>query len=137
MRTRSLRLIPALLAAIVAGVMPAQQDERSPFRNRDGYEEARFGGANLTIKTSSGVRTIHVGFAKLRVGQTGSMAKVRLPGAGLALLQHAGGTVKVTVGQQTFDPLEGEWMRLPLPAEVTLGTASDTAQLELILVEER
>ena len=59
------RFVPDLLVAIDAGVVLGQQDERAPFRSRDGYEEARFGGGDGTIKTP-GTKMIHVGLARLR-----------------------------------------------------------------------
>ena len=43
----------------------------------------------------------------------------------------------MVAGRERFEPLEGEWLRLPLPAEISIGTDNDTVQLDLILIEER
>lgn len=127
----------AVLLALIAVVAGGQRDDRAPFQFRDGYEEARFGSGDLTIKTRNGAKTLHVSLARLRVAQTAKPAAIRLPGAGLALLQHGAGTAKVVVGRESIQPLEGEWLRLPLPAEFSIGTDNDTIQLDLILIEEK
>ncbi len=54
-----------------------------------------------------------------------------------ALLQHAAGTAKFVAGREKFAPLEGEWLRLPLPAQFSLGTDNDSITLDLIVIEER
>jgi len=137
MNTLSLRFAVAALLAMIAGSAGGQREDRAPFQPRDGYEEARFGSQDVTIKTRDGTKTLHVSLAKLRVAQTEKPAALRLPGAGLALLQHGAGKAKVVAGRERFEPLEGEWLRLPLPAEISIGTDSDTVQLDLILIEER
>lgn len=137
MNTFSLRFAVAALLAVIAGSASGQREDRAPFQPRDGYEEASFGSQDVMIKTRDGAKTLHVSFAKLRVAQTARPATIRLPGAGLALIQHRAGTAKVVVGRERFEPLEGEWLRLPLPAEVGIGTDNDTVQLDLILIEEQ
>ena len=137
MHTFSLRFAVAALLAMIAGSAPGQREDRAPFQPRDGYEEARFGSQDVTIKTRDGAKTLRVSLAKLRVAQTARPATIRLPGAGLALVQHRAGTAKVVAGRERLEPLEGEWLRLPLPAEVSIGTDNDTVQLDLILIEER
>jgi len=137
MDTLSLRFAVVVLLVMIAGVAGGQREDRAPFQSRDGYEEARFGSGDVTITTRDGAKTLHVSLAKLRVAQTAKPAAIQLPGAGLALLQHAAGTAKVVVGQESFEPLEGEWLRLPLPAEFSVGTDNDTIQLDLILIEEK
>jgi hypothetical protein len=137
MGTSRLRFAVAALLVVIAGSAGGQREDRAPFQPRDGYEEARFGSADVTIKTRDGKKTLHVSIAKLRVAQTEKPAAIRLPGAGLALLQHQAGTAKVVAGRERFEPLEGEWLRLPLPAEFGLATDNDTIQLDLILIEER
>jgi hypothetical protein len=135
MNTFSLRFVVAALLAMLAGSAGGQRDDRT-FQARDGYEEARFGSQEVTIKTRDGTRTLRVSLAKLRVAQTAKVATIKLPGAGLALLQHAAGSVKLVAGGERFEPLEGEWLRLPLPAEVGIGTDNDTILLDLILIQE-
>jgi hypothetical protein len=137
MNRLSLRFAVALLLVLISAVALGQQQDRAPFQVRDGYEQARFGSGDVTIKTRNGAKMLHVSFAKLRVAQTAKPAVVRLPGAGLALLQHAAGTAKMVVGRESFEPLEGEWLRLSLPAEFRVGTDNDTVQLDLILIEEK
>ncbi len=136
MNTLGLRLVVATLLAMLVGSAGGQQD-RASFQPRDGYEEALFGGGDVTIKTRDGTKTLHISLAKLRVAQTGKMAAIRLPGAGLALVQHTAGNAKIVAGREKFEPLEGEWLRLPLPAELSLGTDDDTILFDLILIEER
>jgi hypothetical protein len=137
MNIPTFRFAVAVLLALLAGMAGGQRDDRAPFQLRDGYEEARFGSGDVTIKTRNRATTLHVSLARLRVAQTAKPAAIRLPGAGLALLQHGAGRAKVVVGRESFEPLEGEWMRLKLPAEFSIGTDNDTIQLDLILIEER
>ncbi len=137
MHAFALRFALAALLAMIAGSAPGQREDRAPFQPRDGYEEARFGSQEVTIKTRDGAKTLHVSLAQLRVAQTARPATIRLPGPGLALVQHRAGAAKVLAGGEQFEPLEGEWLRLPLPAEVSIGTDNDTVQLDLIMIEER
>jgi len=140
MNTSSLRTGVAALLVLLCASAGGQQEPRAElqsFQSNDGYDEARFGGQDVTIKTRQGEKTLHVSFSKLRVAQTEKMAEIRLPGTGLALLQHAAGTAKFVAGREKFAPLEGEWLRLPLPAQFSLGTDNDSITLDLIVIEER
>lgn len=137
MNVRGGRVALVAILSMAACATAGPKTDRAPFELRDGYEEARFGGGDVTVKTRTGARTLHVSLAKLRVAQTTKRAMIRLPGTGLALLQHTAGTAKVFVGRESFEPLEGEWFRLPLPAAFDLGTDNDTIQLDLILIEEK
>lgn len=137
MTNYALRFFIAVLLAALTGLADAQREDRAPFLPRDGYEEARFGGEDVTIKTRDGSKMLHVSVAKIRIAQTAKPAVIHLPGAGLALFQHAAGRAKVVAAREQFEPLEGEWLRLPLPAELSIGTDEDTLVLDLILVEER
>jgi hypothetical protein len=137
MNTHSLRRAVAALLAMLAGSAGGQRVDTASFQPRDGYEEVGFGSQDLVIKTREGAKTLHISFAKLRVAQTAKMAAVRLPGAGLALLQHTAGAAKFVTAREKFEPLEGEWLRLPLPAEFTIGTDNDSILLDMILIEER
>ena len=136
MNALALRFAVAGMLAIIAGVAVAQHENRAPFEFRDGYEEARFGSGDVTIKTRDGAKALHVSISKLRVARTDKAATIRLPGSGLALLQHLAATAKVVIGRESFEPLEGEWMRLQMPTEFSLSTGKDTIQLDLILIEE-
>jgi hypothetical protein len=138
MNTFTLRFAVAVLLAMIVGtVLGQQKEDRAPFQPRDGYEEARFGSSDVTIKTREGAKTLHVSLARLRVAQTAKPVTIGWPGAGLALVQHRAGTAKVLAGREEFEPLEGEWLRLPLPTEISIGTDNDTIQLDVILIEER
>jgi hypothetical protein len=137
MNALALRFAVALMLAIIAGVAVAQRQDRAPFQFRDGYEEARFGSGDVTIKTRDGAKALHVSLSKLRLARTDKPATVRLPGSGLALLQHVAARAKVVIGRESFEPLEGEWMRLPLPTAFSLSTDKDTIQIDLILIEEK
>src|SRR5262249_35341981 len=126
----------ALLASLLlpAG---AQREDRSPFTSLDGYDEARFGGETLTVTSRGVARKGRVSFIRLRVAPPAKPAVVRLPGSGLALVQHGAGEAKVTttVGQ-SFEPLPSEWLRLPLPNELRIAIGNDTVVLDLILVQD-
>jgi len=115
----------------------AQREDRSPFRPLDGYEEARFGGQTLTITSRGVARKVSVSFTRVRVAPPSKSAVVRLPGAGVALAQHGAGDAKVaTTAVDAFEPLPGEWLRLQLPNELRITIGSDTALLDLILVQD-
>jgi hypothetical protein len=124
------------LAGVLAPV-GAQREERSPFRSLDGYDEARFGGETLTVNTGGGARKIRVSFTRVRVAPPSKSAAVRLPGAGMALAQHGAGDAKlVAAGGDAFEPLPSEWLRLHLPNELRITIGTDTALLDLILVQD-
>lgn len=131
-RWRLIALALALLAATAAG----QRAEQTSFEQRDGYEEARFGTEEVSIKTRAGEKKLRISLSTLRVTQPGKMALIKLPGPGLALVQHAAGEAKIATGKERFEPLEGEWLRLVLPADLSLGTDEDSILLDLILIEE-
>jgi hypothetical protein len=133
----SFRIALAAMLVMIAGSAGGQREDRAPFQPRDGYEEARFGSQEVTIRTRDGAKTVRVSLSMLRVAPPSKHAAIRLPGTGLALLQHVGGSAKVVVRRESFEPFEGEWVRLPLPAEFSLVTENDTAQLDLIVIEER
>jgi hypothetical protein len=131
-RVRLLALGLGLLAASAAG----QRAERASFQQRDGYEEESFGSQEVTIKTRAGDKKLRISLSTLRVTQTVKMAQIKLPGSGLALVQHAAGEAKIATGKERFEPFEGEWLRLVLPADLGLGTDEDSILLDLILIEE-
>jgi len=107
------------------------------FQRREGYEEARYGAQDIVVRTRTGNRTMRVSFSKLRVVERGRMVPVKLPGPGLALIQYTAGQGKFAAGAESFAPLEGEWLRLPLAAEFSIGTDDDTVLADMIVVEER
>src|SRR5689334_19909035 len=96
----------ALAALLVAvQIASAQQENAGRFVTRDGYDQADFGSQVLTIKTRNGDRSMRVTLSKLRLSQSRRVVSIRLPQQGTALLQHAAGTVHVTIGRERFDPL--------------------------------
>jgi hypothetical protein len=137
MNTLSLRLSVLALLALMAVTAGGQNEERAPFQPRDNYEEARFGSGDVTIKTRKGAKKLHISLSRIRVAQTAKPAAIRWTGSGLALLQHGAGAAKIAIGKESFEPLEGEWLRVPLPTEFSIGTDNDTILLDVVLVEEK
>jgi len=127
-----------IACALLAGtLMPAsaQRQDRTPFRALDGYDEARFGSETLTVTSRGVARKVRVSFERLRFAVPVKPVAVKLPGAGLALLQHGAGDAKITASAgQTFEPLPSEWLRLRLPQELRIVIADDTVVLDVILV---
>jgi hypothetical protein len=131
------RLSVVMLLAFLAVISVGQNEERTSFQQRGDYEEAHFGGGDVTIKTRAGTKNLHVSLSTVRVAQTEKPATLRWSSHGLALLQHATGAKNITVGKESFEPLESEWLRVPLPAEFSIGTDNNTVLLDVILIEER
>ena len=130
---------PTWAAALLLGVATpavAQEIRLGIFAAREGYDQADFGAQRLTIKTRDGEKTLRVSISKLSLSEAGKMTPVRLPKSGLALIQHSAGAVKVATDREKFEPLEGEWLRLPLPAELRIGTDGDSILMDLIVIEE-
>jgi hypothetical protein len=125
-----------VLAVAAVSLSSAQQQDRGRFTARDGYEQADFGSQALTIKTRSGNKSLRVSLSKLRIAESRKTSAIRLPQAGTALVQHAAGTAHVNVAGERFDPLEGEWLRLVLPADLRIGTDEDSVLLDLIVIED-
>lgn len=125
----------ALLIATVS-VSTAQQQERGLFAQREGYEQADFGSQVLTIKTAGGSKSLRLSISSLRVVSNSKTISIRLPSEGTALLQHAAGRAHVSVAGESFDPIEGEWLRFALPADLRIGVDDDSVLLDLIVVEE-
>ncbi len=125
----------ALLLAMTAQAF-AQQSYSGAFAAREGFDQADFGAQRLSIKTRDGEKTLRVSISKLRLSEAGKMTPVSLPKLGLALIQHSAGAVKVATNLETFEPLEGEWLRLPLPAELRIETDRDTILMDLVVIEE-
>jgi hypothetical protein len=114
---------------------PGDQTDRGVFVARDGFEEATFGASDVVIKTRSGEKKLRVSFSTLRLTNQ-EMAPIELPEAGLALLQHAAGDATVAAERERFAPLEGEWLRLTLPSDLSIAAGDNTALLHLIVIEE-
>ena len=52
------------------------------------------------------------------------------------MFQHRAGEVKLSSGRTIFEPLEGEWMTIDLPEQVTLSTEDDAALVDVIMVTD-
>ena len=130
------------LTALMLGVAAAlssdnQQRDAGVFRSHDAYEEASFGAREVVINTRSGRKSLRVALSTLRLTNFGKTATIKLPGAGIALLQHLAGDATIQAGPEKFEPMEGEWLRLALPSDFRIGVGKDTVLLDLILIEEQ
>ena len=129
--------LAACLLALAPATVPAQERDPATFQPRQGYEQKTLGGVELKITTREGPKTVRLSLHKLRIVGGGPETRLQLPGRGLALLQHRAGEARVGLGgAERFVPLEGEWMRLPLPARLGVGTEDDSVLMDLILIEE-
>jgi len=132
----SKRWILVALLSMVQVSSAQQQGNVGRFVNRNGYEQADFGTRVLTFKARNVDKSVRVSLSKLRLAESRKAVSIQLPQQGTALLQHAAGTVHVTVGKERFDPLEGEWMRLTLPADLRIAVDADSILMDLILIED-
>ena len=124
---------------IVAAALSSdnQQGGVGVFRSHDGYEEASFGAREVVIKTRAGQKSLRVALSTLRLTDFGKTTTIKLPGAGIALLQHLAADATIQAGTEKFEPMEGEWMRLALPSDFRIGVGKDTVLVDLILIEEQ
>jgi hypothetical protein len=127
------------LMLVTAAALSAdnQQGDTGVFRSHDGYEEASFGTREVVIKTRTGQKSLRVTLSSLRLTDSGKNTTIKLPGAGIALLQHFAGDATIQAGDEKFEPMEGEWLRLGLPSDFRIGVGKDTVLLDLILIEEQ
>ena len=125
----------ALLIAMIP-FSSAQQPERGRFASHEGYEQSDFGSQVLTFKTAAGNKSLRVTLSMLRVVENRKTASIRLPAQGMALVQHAAGRAHLSVAGEKFDPLEGEWLRLALPADLRIGVDDDSVLLDPITIED-
>lgn len=130
------RWISAALLLVTVQISSAQQQNTGQFATREGYDQADFGTQVLTIKTKSGNKSLRVSLSKLRVAENRKTVAVLLPKQGTALLQHAAGTANISVGNERFSPLEGEWLRLTLPTDLRVGIEDDSILMDLIVIED-
>jgi hypothetical protein len=130
-------LAGGMLIAAAALSSDDQQRDAGVFRSHDNYEEASFGTREVVIKTRAGQKSLRVGLSTLRLTDFGKNTTIKLPGAGIALLQHLAGDATIQAGPEKFEPMEGEWLRLALPSDFRIGVGKDTVLLDLILIEEQ
>ncbi len=130
-------LAGVMLIAAAALSSDNQQGNAGVFRSHDSYEEASFGAREVVIKTNAGQKSVRVALSTLRLTDSGKTTTIKLPGAGIALLQHLAGDATIQAGKEKFEPMEGEWLRLALPSDFRIGVGKDTVLLDLILIEEQ
>jgi hypothetical protein len=131
-----LSLLGVAGALLISLSAVAQEPRSGVFLKRQGYEQAEFNVQTLKFKARGGEKTVRVTVSKVRVSEAANNVAIELPKRGLALLQHAAGKVTVATDQETFEPLEGEWLRIPLPATLRITTEKDTALIDLVVIEE-
>ena len=136
MMRASLPLLGAAGALLISLSAVAQEARSGVYLKRQGYEQAELNVQTLKFKASGGEKTVRVTVSKVRVSEAANNVPIELPKRGLALVQHAAGKVTVATDQETFEPLEGEWLRIPLPATLRLTTEKDTALIDLVVIEE-
>jgi hypothetical protein len=136
MMRASLPLLGVAGALLISFSAVAQDARTGMFLKRQGYEQAELTVQTLKFKARGGEKTVRVTVSKVRVLEAAKDVPVELPKRGLALVQHAAGKVAVTTAQETFEPLEGEWLRVPLPATLRVTTEKDTALIDLVVIEE-
>jgi hypothetical protein len=136
MMRASLPLLGAAGALLISWSAVAQEARSGVFLKRQGYEQAEFNVQTLKFKARGGEKTVRVTVSKVRVSEAAKNVPIELPKRGLALIQHAAGKVTVATDQETFEPLEGEWLRIPLPATLRVTTEKDTALIDLVVIEE-
>lgn len=136
MMRASLSLLGAAGALLISFSALAQEARTGVFLKRQGYEQAEFTVQTLKFKARGGEKTVRVTVSKVRVLEATNNVPVELPRRGLALVQHAAGKVTVATERETFEPLEGEWLRIALPATLRVRTEKDTALIDLVVIEE-
>jgi hypothetical protein len=129
MSTRA-TLLTLLWLGLVTTVT-AQDYERTPVELR----ESPFFDGEVTFSTPDGKRTLNVSLKQLQL-DGGARVELQLPENGMVVLQHRAGGVKLNAGQTEFEPLEGEWMTVDLPAGLTLSTEDDAALIDAIVISE-
>jgi hypothetical protein len=136
MMRASLPLLGAAGALLISLSAVAQEARSGVFLKRQGYEQAELNVQTLEFKARGGEKTVRVTVSKVRVSEAAKNVPIELPKRGLALVQHAAGKMTVATDQETFEPLEGEWLRIPLPATLRITTEKDTALIDLVVIEE-
>jgi hypothetical protein len=130
--------LTALMLAVAAALSSDnQQRDARVFRSHDAYEEASFGARDVVIKTRAGRKSLRVALSTLRLTDFGKNTTIKLPGGGIALLQHLAGDATIQAGTEKFEPVEGEWLRSALLSDFRIGVGKDTVLLDLILIEEQ
>lgn len=136
MMRAQLSLLGVVGALLITFSAVAQDARTGMFLKRQGYEQAELTVQTLKFRARGGEKTVRVTVSKVRVLEAAKDVPVELPKRGLALIQHAAGKVAVRTDQETFEPLEGEWLRVPLPATLRVTTEKDTALIDLVVIEE-
>src|SRR5262245_28640306 len=128
---RMIHILAWVAAVVLVMATPAlaQQGGKGvgTYGARKGYDQADFRSQELTIRIGDREQTVRVSLSKVRVPGGNKTVPVELPKQGLALIQHSAGAARIaTEKRESFNPLEGEWLRLPLPTELRIGSDNDT-----------
>ena len=123
-------LASAAILGLTIGAI-AQVKDPGPVELR----ESLFFEGEIVVETRDGPRTIRV---ELKQFQLDGHARIELelPSSGMIMFQHRAGEVELSSGPTEFEPLEGEWMTIDLPEQVTLSTEDDAALIDVILVTD-
>jgi hypothetical protein len=122
-------LSTAILGLAIGAI--AQDDDPGPVELR----ESPFFDGEIIIDTRDGPRTLKVELKQFQLDGHARVA-LELPSSGMIIFQHRAGEVELSSGPTEFEPLEGEWMTIDLPEEVTLSTEDDAALVDVILVTD-
>ncbi len=118
-----------LLLGLASMAMGQESKSAAPLR------ESLFFEGEVTFSTPAGERTLRVTLKQLQLDGH-ARVELTLPEEGMVVLQHRAGDVKLAADRTEFEPLEGEWMTIDLPEDVTLSTEDDTALVDAIVVSE-
>jgi hypothetical protein len=123
-------LVGTAILGLAIGAI-AQDDDPGPVELR----ESPFFDGEIIIDTRDGPRTLKVELKQFQLDGHARVA-LELPSSGMIIFQHRAGEVELSSGPTEFEPLEGEWMTIDLPEEVTLSTEDDAALVDVILVTD-
>lgn len=97
--------------------------------------ETSFFEGEIVVETGDGQRSLKVELKQFQLDGSARF-NLELPSSGMIVFQHRAGEVELSSGPTEFEPLEGEWMTIDLPEQVTLSTADDAALVDVILISE-
>lgn len=137
---RALNMGRLSIAIVIAGFfLPASgvhAQQKSPYEQMDGYEEATLASREATIDTREGPKDVTLSEKKIRVEGGAGRAEIALPERGFVLIQHRAGEAEIQMNGKTLTPLEGEWLALDLPAQLVIQTEDDAVLMDVFVIEE-
>jgi hypothetical protein len=123
-------LVSAAILGLAIGAI-AQVDDPGPVELR----ESPFFAGEIVVDTRDGPRTLKVELKQFQLDGHARL-ELELPSSGMIIFQHRAGEVELSSGRTEFEPLEGEWMTIDLPEQVTLSTEDDAALVDVIMVTD-